>query len=75
MTSGQITEGKECATNAFLWEKFSTICFCLKRNHIASQKFLMRESRYFNGLSRELNGFVTIVYLLVTSEVPNEGVT
>jgi hypothetical protein len=46
---------------------------CLKRNHIANHKFLMRESRYFNGLSRELNGFVTRIYLLVASKVPNEG--
>ncbi len=29
---------------------------CLKSNRIASQKFLMRESRYFNRLSREQNG-------------------
>jgi hypothetical protein len=27
VTSGQIIEGKECATNAFLWEKFIAICF------------------------------------------------
>jgi hypothetical protein len=26
---------------------------CLKSNHITSQKFLMRETRYFNGLLRE----------------------
>ncbi len=49
-------------------------CFsCLKRNHIASLKFLTRESRDFNWLSRELSGFVTKIYLMVTSEVPNEG--
>ncbi len=27
---------------------------CLKRNHIASQKFLMREQRYFNGYHENL---------------------
>jgi hypothetical protein len=33
----------------------------------------MRHSPYFNELSRELDGFVTRTYFLVTSEVYNEG--
>ncbi len=54
MTSSQIIAGKECATNAFSMGKIEHNLFlCLKRNRIVSQKFLMRESRYFNGLSRE----------------------
>jgi hypothetical protein len=27
VTSGKVTDEKEYAINAFLWEKFSTICF------------------------------------------------
>jgi hypothetical protein len=27
VTSGQIADRKECATNAFLWQKFRTISF------------------------------------------------
>ncbi len=58
MTSGQITDGKECATNALFQ--------CLKRNHIVIHKFQIQESRYFNGLSRQVIGFVARIYLLVT---------
>ncbi len=37
VTSGQITEEKLYATNAFLWEKYSAFCFnVFKSNHFCS---------------------------------------
>jgi hypothetical protein len=39
MTSGQITDGKECAANAFLWKKFSLLKGGLRSLRLGFQKY------------------------------------
>ncbi len=57
--------GKNLAQFVFMFE---TQSYCELEVPIAG-------SHDFNWLSRELSGFVTRIYLMVTSEVLNEGVT
>jgi hypothetical protein len=38
VTSGRITDEKVCATNAFLWEKFSAIFFMFERQSYSEKE-------------------------------------